>query len=399
MPTPRGKRPAHVRPRPPSTGRPAPVKVRPRPPTVGRISQRRKPERRPGLPLPVRLVLVATLGVLGVVVVFGALGGLTRAVGAVTGLFSGFLDDVSATPMPSATVAPVSDSPTVEAPEEPYTSATTIDLVVTLPPNMVGLEGAKVRIYLTLPEQVAAPIGERSVGTGPRVVFPVELTPGENGFSATVVTPGGESESSPIVTFILDTEPPAITLSSPNDNATVNRDVVTLVGKTQARSTVIARNEANGASIAGQAGSDGSFELVLAITAGSNGIAITATDPAGNIGELVLSVQRGSGALKAQLTSSRYTFSAGNLPMEITLTVLVTDPDGQPLGGATATFSLTMPGLPAITFESTTAGDGSAVFATSLPAGTTQGQGLATVLVTTSEHGSATDRTVITIAK
>ncbi len=395
----RGRRPSHVRPRPPSTGRPAPVKVRPRPQVSGRISHRRRQQRRPGLPLAARLVLVTALGVLGVVVLSGALGGLNRAVGAVGGIFTGFIDDVTATPTPSATIAPIADAPTIAPPDEPYTSETAIDLVVTLPPDVVGREGTTVRTYLTLPDQVAAPIDERPIGSGPRVIVPVELTPGENGFSATIVTPGGESESSPLVTYILDVEPPNIALSSPKDKATVNRDVVTLQGKTQARSTIIARNEANGASIAGQAGSDGSFELVLALTTGTNGIQLTATDPAGNVGELVISVRRGSGTLTASLSASRYSFSAANLPQDIQLTVLVTDPDGRPLSGASATFSLTMPGLPAITSDTTTAGDGTAVFATSLPKGTGQGQGLATVLVTTSEFGVATDRTVITITK
>ena len=399
MATPRGKRPAHVRPRPPSTGRPAPVKVRPRPPTSGRTSQRRRVEPSRRLPLPVRLVLVAGLTTLGVVVVAGAVGGLSRAVGAIGDTFSSFVEDVTATVAPSATIATISDAPSVEAPDEPYTSAGAIDLVVTLPPDTVGRAGAMVRIFLTLPDQAAAPIAERPVGAGPRVVFPVELTPGENGFSATVVTAGGESEPSPIVTFIRDNEPPTIVVSSPKNDAIVNRDVVTLVGKTQARSTLVARNEANGASIAAEAGSDGSFELVLALAAGSNAISIAATDPAGNLGESVLTVRRGSGALKAQLTANRYTFSAAKLPLDIVLRVVVTDPDGRPLGGATATFSLTMPGLPAITAYATTGADGLASFSTSLPKGTARGQGLATVLVTTAEFGSATDRSVITIAK
>lgn len=336
---------------------------------------------------------------LGVVVVVGAVGGLSRAVAAVGGIFTGFFDDVTATPKPSATIAAISDAPTVEAPDEPYTSAASIDLVVTLPADTVGRTGSTVRIYLTLPEQAAAPIAERPVGVGPRVVFPVELTPGENGFSATVITAGGESEPSPIVTFVRDNEPPTIAVTSPKDNAVVNRDVVTIVGKTQARSTLVARNEANGASIAGEAGSDGSFELILALAGGTNAITITATDPAGNPGETVLTVRRGSGALKAQLTANRYTFSAAKLPLDVVLRVTVTDPDGQPLSGATVTFSLTMPGLPAITSDAKTGADGRATFTTSLPKGTAQGQGLATVLVTTRDFGSATDRSVITIAK
>jgi hypothetical protein len=75
------------------------------------------------------------------------------------------------------------------------------------------------------------------------------------------------------------------------------------------------------------------------------------------------------------------------LPVSLQLNVLVTNPDGLPLEGATVTFNLTVPGIPPVAKESITGGDGRATFTTTLPAGVTVGSGLATVVVATAEFG------------
>jgi hypothetical protein len=212
-----------------------------------------------------------------------------------------------------------------------------------------------------------------------------------------VLEAGVESASSPVVTFILDTEPPKVTIVSPKDGATLNADSVDVRGSTQPRTNLVARDEANGASVTAQAGTDGTFVLTLPLAPGPNGIAIHATDPAGNTSDTVLSVLQGSGKLSANLSASSYRISAAGLPAPIQLLVLVTDPDGNPLAGAQVTFSLTVPGIPPITKDAITAGDGRASFTTTLPAGVTAGSGLATVLVTTTDFGTTSDRSAITI--
>jgi protocatechuate 3,4-dioxygenase beta subunit len=81
----------------------------------------------------------------------------------------------------------------------------------------------------------------------------------------------------------------------------------------------------------------------------------------------------------------------------VTLTGTVTDPDGHALAGANVTFTLSMPGIPTVSIDTTTGSDGTATFKTTVPKGADVGQGSATVLVTTQAYGSAQDYTVITI--
>ena len=399
MPERRGGRPSQVRPRPPSTGRPAATRVRPRAPVHERI-RHRPIERSRGLPLITRLLLVVAVIALGLTVVTTATGGLGRIVGALGATVDGALDGLTATPTPRATVVPISDSPLITAPAEPYTNQPTVDLVMTLPPDAAGAPGTVVRVYLALPDQRPAPILEAPVGPTRTLVVPdVELTEGRNDFTATIRGPAGESERSPVVTWVLDQAPPAIELTAPKDGQTINRAAVTISGKTQGRSTLVARNEANAASITGLAAGDGTFELVLPLATGANGITISATDPAGNAADLVLSVTRGTGRLTAAMSVTPFRLSQAELPRALELGVLVTDPDGRPLANAQVTFTLSVPGVPVVTSEAATGGDGRTVFRTTVSTGATEGQGLATVLVRTTEFGETTDRTVVQITK
>ena len=196
-----------------------------------------------------------------------------------------------------------------------------------------------------------------------------------------------------------DAVPPKITITSPKNNATVNGKAVTIKGKTQARTTLLARNDASGSSIGGTAGADGTFALSLALSPGVNTIMITGTDPAGNVSEVNLNVKRGAGKLTAKLTSSTYQIKRSRLPEPVTLSATVTDPDGLPLANADVTFTLSMPGIPTVTIDGKTAADGTATFSTTIPKGADVGQGSATVLVTSKDFGSTEDYTVISIVK
>lgn len=395
-----GGRSSHVRPRPPSTGRPKPSKAPRRTVVPTRIPPtRQRPARGFRLPFAARLALVAAIAVLGIAVFGTAVGGASRAFGMLGAGVDDFLGKLTATPTPEPTEALAIDAPLIQTPAdgEPYTNQPTVDLVVTIPAGAVGRADTNVRIYLALPDQVPAPILEVPVGATPRLIVPVELSDGQNDFTATLVGPSGESDSSPLVTWILDTAPPAITLTAPANGATINRDVVELRGTTQARSALVARNEANAASATAVAGPDGAFILTLPIVAATNGITIQATDPAGNVAESVVSVRRGSGVLAAALSASTYRVSVASLPQSIELSVLVTDPDGRALAGAAVTFTLTLPGIPPLAADATSGGDGRAVFRTTIPAGASTGGGLAAVLVSTDQFGSVSDRTVVTM--
>ena len=60
-----------------------------------------------------RLALAVAVVALGVGVLYVGAGGLSRVAAAVGGSLGGFVDGLMATPAPSATVIPVSDSPLI----------------------------------------------------------------------------------------------------------------------------------------------------------------------------------------------------------------------------------------------------------------------------------------------
>ncbi len=347
----------------------------------------------------IRLALVAVVLALSAGVLYIGVNGFGIIAGGIGSTLGGFVAGVTSTPSPRPVVSVISDPPSLQQPSEPYTAESTADLVVTVPAGLAGSLDHRIRVYLSLPEQPPTAIQESPIATTPRTIIPVTLEKGINDFTVTIVGPAGESETSAVVRYVLDATPPKITITSPKNNAVVNGKAVTLKGKTQARTTLLARNEASGSSIAGTAGADGTFALSLALSPGVNTITIIGTDPAGNVTETSLKVKRGSGKLTAKLTSSVYQIKRSRLPEPVTLSVTVTDPDGEPLVNADITFTLSIPGIPTVTVDSKTNENGRASFSTTVPKGADLGQGSATVLVTSTELGSTGDYTVISIVR
>lgn len=356
-------------------------------------------ERRRGLPLPARLLLGFAVIALGGIVLWAATGQLGRSVAGVGGWLGGIVDQVTATAAPTPAPSVAIDAPSLTPPTESYTSQSTVDLTGTLPASIVGQGGYKIRLYLALKGQQPAPISDTAVGTTARFVIPgVALERGVNNFSASLVGPSGsESERSAEIRFVLDVSVPKVVLTSPKDGDTINADTVQLVGKSQSRSQLVARNEANGVSRSATAASDGTFTIDMPLEKGPNGITITVTDPAGNSSSSVIGVTRGSGVLTVALHASGYRFKASKLPHALTLTADVTDPDGKPLEGAAVTFTLSVPGIPVITQDAVTDGTGTAVFQTTIPQGATLGTGPATAFVTSDKFGTTSSRIVVSI--
>ena len=75
----------------------------------------------------------------------------------------------------------------------------------------------------------------------------------------------------------------------------------------------------------------------------------------------------------------------------------VTGPDGGPLVGVAASFSLSIPGVPLVTGTVTTDATGIASFRVTVPAGAGVGTAAATVFVSAEGIGEASGRTAITI--
>lgn len=397
MTTRRDPRQTHVRPRPPSTGRPAPIKSRPRAPAPTRLAVHRPIQRDRGLPIIAKLGLVAAIAVLGLTVLYLGAGGLGGVFRGISSSLSGFVTSITTAPTPAPSVIAISDPPSLQQPAEPYTAEATVDLVVTVPSELLGDTKSRLRVYLALKDQAPTPIQEAPLAATAQTVIPVELTKGINDFSVTIVGPGGESDPSPVVRYVLDQTPSKITITSPKDGAVVNGLTVQITGKTQGRSTLVARNAANGSSISATAGSDGLFVLDLPLSTGTNEIAITCTDPAGNVSETTLTVRRGSGELRIVLGASAYRVGVADLPQDLTLTAVASDPDGNPLAAVDVTFTLSIPGIPTVTQDMQTDDQGRATFTTAIPKGADPGQGSAAVLLSSEEFGSAQDYTVITV--
>jgi hypothetical protein len=400
MDTRRGGRQPQVRPRAPSNARPSTGQLRAVGPSPTRLSRHRRIDRRRGLPPGVGLVLAAAIAVLGLGVLWvgsGAVGPVLAS--AVRGLGDAIQSIGSAVSSPEPTPTPlIAQAPTIVSPDDAYTNADSVDVTVRLPPEVVGVAGYTVRLWVTLPDADPTILAEVPVGQTSTMVIPqVDLAKGRNDIQASIAGPGGESERSAIATWVRDVSKPKLTIISPSDNASTTKSSIRIKGKTQARSTVHLRNNANGASATVDADGDGLFVAQITLAAGSNTIAITTTDPAGNTNDLTLTIRKGLGKLGVVLTGSRYRFTAAALPKALRLTVLVTGPDGAPLAGASALFTVSVPGLePIVSSEITTRADGTATFSVTVPAGAMRGAGLATVLVTTDQFGTGTDRQALT---
>ena len=390
---------AHVRPRPPSSGRPSqPIKLKA--PDRRRVRQHRGLDaRRKRAPLVTRTLLVLSVVLLAGAALLAASGGIGPVLSTLAAGFGSAIDRLAATPVPSLSDLPPTEPPRIAAPQQPFTSQVAIDLNVTVPPRVVGDPSAKVRIYLALEGLQAAPIVDVPVGSTIRLVVPFDLERGRNDISATLFQGGRESDHSPIVTWFLDQDPPRITVTRPQDGAAIERPTVTLEGSTQAETTLVTLNASNGASVTTVAARDGSFEVTLPLAPGINAIEINGTDPAGNEGSTTLTLIQGSADMRVQLRSSLNRISVAQHPNSLQLTVLVTDPGGNPLPGARAFFTLQIPGLAPISNELVTAIDGRAIFSTPLVGTLSTGGGGATVFVSHDDYGEATDRLTLTFVK
>jgi hypothetical protein len=395
MTTRRG-RATHVRPRPPSSGR-SPRPVRTEKPDPYRVRQHRGIDaRRNRLPLATRVLLALSILCLGGAVYLTATGGIGPVVSALGASVSSAFSRLSATPVPSASVAVATSSPIISQPASPYSREKTVNLQITIPQDVAGLPNAKVRLYLALKGLTAAPIEDVPITSAITLVVAVDLTKGRNDLSATIIRDGVESTASPVVTINLDQVPPKVVIKTPKAGTSLTDPNVTIVGTTEAGTAMIARNSANGSSASTTAGSDGAFQVILPLAPGPNAIHFDATDLAGNPGAADVSYLVGTGQMGANLSSSVYRVSVAKHPSSLQLVVFVTDPTGAPLAGANAFFTLQIPGLAPISGQVVTATNGKAIFTTPLVGKMGVGNGAATVLVTQALFGQATDRVALT---
>jgi hypothetical protein len=361
------------------------------------LPSRRK---RGGLPLFVQLILGVVVVAFGIGVLYASSGQLGKVFSGLTAGLGTAVRDFTKTPVPSVSIEPLADAPTLVAPTEPYTNEPIADLAGATPADVAGRTDYKIRIYQALKDQEASLIRELAVGRTPSFTVPnVTLEKGVNYFTATLVGPAGETEFSPQVTYVYDTSKPKLIMTAPRDGQTVNGKTIELIGKVQSRSVIVARNAENGTSATAKAGPDGAFTMTVSLEPGPNAISMSVTDPAGNVGELVLNVLRGEGKLTASIKVSPVRLSIGKLPQPLTLTTTITDPDGQVVEDARVVFTLSIPGITPLTQEATTGPDGQATLQTTVPQGATAGTGDATVFVTTRKWGDTQATASLTVVE
>ena len=369
------------------------------------------------------MVIVSACVVLGLLTITVGAGLMAGLIGGIAGAFgdamSGITSEAPATAPPSGVTL---DTPVLDAPiNAGFTNQQSIPIQGTVPAGSVGKTGYSVHVYLkgkTGPQQQVANVAVG--GTTRFITSPIKLTEGENTFSATLVTPSGEGQTSPSVTYILDTAPPKIAVSSPAAGAKVSTATVSIAGSCDAGATVAIRNEqAPGGALdlgtesrlvgqhvggaawqkgqrhAGMQHTYGRFNLTVPVVAGSNSIDLTATDQAGNTTSISVTINRDYGQLAAHLTAAPSKFASSS-QTTLKLTLYATSFNGGPLANAKVTFTVMIQGLgPIVSPELTTDATGTATWQVAI-SGATPGIGQASVLVTTTEGDQVTATSTIT---
>ena len=334
---------------------------------------------------------------------------LTLTVG--TGLASGFLGGIAsafdnaithitsqapATPPPSGVAL---DTPVIDPPaEDGYTNQSSAVIQGSVPGATVGKTGYTVRVYIMVKGGGQRQVASVPVGSTTRFSTPaVTLVEGSNAFVATLVAPTGEGQPSPVVTYILDTTPPKIGVTSPASGVKVTTSSVAVSGTLDAGATITIRNEqAVGGAVSRQVvGVDGKFKLTVPVVAGPNNIDLMATDQAGNSASSSLIVNRDYGQLAAHLSVTPSKFAASSETV-LKLTLRATSLNGGPLANAKATFTVTIVGLgPIVSPELTTDATGSATWQVTI-SGATPGTGQTSVLVTSPAGDQVTGTASVT---
>jgi hypothetical protein len=331
-------------------------------------------------------VIVSGCLVLGLLTLTVGSGLMTDIIGQIASAFGNAVSRLeSGAP---ATVPPSGvalDTPLLDPPpNNGYTNQPSTPIQGSVPAGAVGKTGYSVRVYLLGKNGAQRQVASVTVGATTRFITPpITLTEGNNNFVATLATPNGEGGRSPVITYVLDTVPPKISIAAPAQGAKVTVSTVAVSGTCDAGSTISIRNEeAPGGAFSSQVvGADGKFKLSVPVVAGPNNIDLSATDLAGNSSSASLTVNRDYGQLAAHLEVTPSKFASSS-PTTLKLTLHATSLNGGPLADADVTFTVTIAGLgPIVSPELSTDATGTATWQVDI-SGALAGSGQASVLVT-----------------
>jgi hypothetical protein len=309
-------------------------------------------------------------------------------IGGIAGAFGNSITRLTSQTLPTVPPSGVAlDTPVIDEPANGgNTNQPSIPIQGTIPSGAVGKSGYSVNVYLVGKDGSQRKVASVPVGGTTRFsTTAVALAEGTNLFIAKLVAPSGEGGPSPVVTYVLDTKPPKITVTSPGQGAKVNAGSVDIAGKCDPGVTITVRNEQapGGALNSGIVGTDGGFRLTVPIVAGPNTIDVAASDPAGNSSATKITVNRPYGQLAAHLSVSPSKFrSSSQTTLKVTLHA--SSFNGAPLANAAVTFTVTIQGLgPLVSPQIMTDATGTATWKVPV-SGSAPGSGQASVIVTTS---------------
>jgi hypothetical protein len=106
----------------------------------------------------------------------------------------------------------------------------------------------RIKVYLALPDQPPTPIQDSPIAEAAKTIIPVALEKGINDFSVAIVDPL-TAETSALVRYVWTQSAQA--RSRRRRTTHVNGKAVTIRARPQARTTLLARNDASGSSIGG----------------------------------------------------------------------------------------------------------------------------------------------------
>jgi hypothetical protein len=394
----RERRAAHVRPRPPASDRLSARSIKAAAPAPDLMRRYRPVRTGARVPPQMAFVLVGACVVLGFVTLTVGTGLMADFVGQVAGAFSNAITHMASQAPATAPPSGVQlDTPVLDVPSDNgYTNQPSVVIQGSVPGGSVGKTGYTVHLYQlgksgSQREVAVIPVGTTTYFSAPAVA----LTEGDNSFMATLATPAGEGQPSPVVKYTLDTKPPKITITSPAAGAKLTTATIDVSGTCDAGATVTIRNEQKpgGAFNSQVVGADGHFKLNVPVVAGSNTIDLTATDQATNSTSTSVTVNRDFGKLAAHLAVSPTRFAASS-QTTLKMTVHATSFNGGPLANAKVTFTVTIQGLgPIVSPELTTDATGVVDWQVAI-SGASAGTGQASALLTS----DAGDQVIATAA-
>jgi hypothetical protein len=243
-------------------------------------------------------------------------------------LITSFGGSASPTP-PPASLEP--GRPTLTAPSDPITSASTITVSGTLPQDLLDKGDATIRILITRDDGSVITAAEiKMPKTAGFDVAQIPLSSGKNLIEAAVVINGVEGTRSAPITVVRDTSAPVLTITAPTPGEIMNGDSVTVTGKTDKDIDVQVRNETTGTIESGRTTKKGAFAIDITLRNGTNVLTITATDGAGNQTSKSVEISTSASVGRISIVLNPGTIILSKKPIAFRITSTATDASGAP---------------------------------------------------------------------